>query len=414
MKKMLTLFSLLLLNALADSNTTIPERRGAQFLNEQGYLVIPAPYSLPGIGEGVSYFSSFNNYLGNTDIFAMKIDGDVGGTMLGLWDIFLIDKRLFIDLTYHDFDKAAITNYSARGLDTAADDYSILETDQLRSSSLKATLSFFERRLELIGKYSKEESRLTAIKNPDGTLIQNLSNVEPTQNTHRSFIATLDLTDDRQNPIRGIRTEIQYQKSDARSDFDPDYFTMHYNITGYIPINGKSTLALNAFRSDAVVTRTGELDKTLIAQELGFDCSSGCSDTIQSVIDNRYQQNLLGTAQGMGGSTRLRSYPGNRFLGAHAEAVGIEYRWNLAAERKPFNLYFMKDIRTGMQFAFFHEIATVADDRKDLWRSTRSSSGIGARFIMGSGVVYRFDFAAGDEGSEISIIVDYPWETTFQ
>jgi outer membrane protein assembly factor BamA len=414
MKRIVLFFALLLSVLSAEMSWEIPERKGEQFLSEEGYLFIPAPYSLPGIGEGVGLFSSFNNYFDRMDIFAMKLTGDVEGHFLGLWDVFLIEDTFFLDFTYQKLNKFGVSSYSSRGLDSNPDDYSVLIFNEYHNRSLKGTLSFFERRFEIIGRYSQGQSKLSSITDSEGTLIQNLSNSSPTDTRSRSLMTILDLTDDRQNPIKGIRGEIRYEQSDPSSDADPAYYTLNYNLTGYIPINNKDTFVINAFRSDAVVTRQGETDLTLIAQDLGFSCGGSCSQTIQNVIDNKYKENTLGNAQGIGGASRLRSYPGSRYIGAHSEAVGFEYRWNMAAERKPFDLYFMKDIRTGVQFALFHEIATVADDRRDLWSDTRSSSGIGARFVMGSGVVYRFDFATGREGNEMSIIVDYPWESNYQ
>ena len=89
---------------------------------------------------------------------------------------------------------------------------------------------------------------------------------------------------------------------------------------------------------------------------------------------------------------------------------GIEYRWNLVEETKPFDYFFAKDIRTVIQLAAFYERGTIADDRNDLWATMRESYGIGARLVTKSGLIFRADVATGDEGKEISIIFGYPWE----
>lgn len=400
------IFIVFLLQTLLLSKETsiIPKRIGPQFFNEKGYLLLPAPYSIPGIGEGIAYFASFNNYYGNSDLFVSKLEGDVTGYLLGVWDVHLIKNRLLVDLTFHDMDKIGISNYATRGMNNSADTYSILEFDKNLNTTIEATLTFYDRRLEFIALYSQSQSRLSAIYSNNGSLIEAINNQETVHRDNHSFATLIDLTNDRLNPTKGLRTEIKYQQSQPASDFYPDYYTLNYNLTGYVPVGRRSTLALNYFKSDAIVTREGETDKVEIAKRVGSE---------PSVIDNQYQENRLGHASSLGGVSRLRSYPGDRFIGAHTESVGMELRLNLTAERKPFNLYFMKDIRTGIQFAFFHEIGTAADNRDDLWHETRSSTGLGARFIMGSGVVYRFDFAKGDEGSEMSIIVDYPWEGSF-
>ncbi len=79
----------------------------------------------------------------------------------------------------------------------------------------------------------------------------------------------------------------------------------------------------------------------------------------------------------LGGSSRLRSYAGGRFSGAHTEFYGYEFRWNLTDENTPFDLYFIKDFRTGFQLAFFYETGTVAEQREDLWTKSRNSTGLG-------------------------------------
>ena len=70
----------------------------------------------------------------------------------------------------------------------------------------------------------------------------------------------------------------------------------------------------------------------------------------------------------------------------------------------------MKDIRTSIQSAFFYERGSVADDEKNLGENEKQSYGAGVRLITGSGLVYRFDIASGDEGYEYTMILNYPWE----
>jgi len=194
------------------------------------------------------------------------------------------------------------------------------------------------------------------------------------------------------------------------TEMDPEFYTLTWNVTGYVPINHKSTIALNYQHSDALMIHEGSKDRNAIATNKGFDCSLGCSQEALDVIENTYLYNTHGNARSLGGENAMRSYPGSRFTGAHSRLLGAELRWNFKAERKPIDLYFIRDIRTGVQVALFHETGTVADNTADIWKDTRSSSGIGVRFIMGSGFVYRFDYATGDEGQEMTIFVSYPWE----
>ena len=79
------------------------------------------------------------------------------------------------------------------------------------------------------------------------------------------------------------------------------------------------------------------------------------------VVDNIVEANTYGTVGSLGGTSRLRSYPHDRFTAAHALFYGAEFRWNLTEERQPFDIVIMKDIRTVWQAAFFYEAGTVAD-----------------------------------------------------
>jgi hemolysin activation/secretion protein len=98
-----------------------------------------------------------------------------------------------------------------------------------------------------------------------------------------------------------------------------------------------------------------------------------------------------------------------RYRGAHTRFFGTEFRWNLTDEKTPFNLWFLKDIRTSFQIAFFYEIGSIADHEEDLFEETRHSTGVGLRAVMASGIVFRIDVATGEEGSEFVIFFDYPW-----
>ena len=60
--------------------------------------------------------------------------------------------------------------------------------------------------------------------------------------------------------------------------------------------------------------------------------------------------------------------------------------------------------------AFFAEVGTVSERSSQLWDETRYSVGAGIRLVAASGAVYRADVAVGDEGAEVIVIFDYPWE----
>ena len=59
--------------------------------------------------------------------------------------------------------------------------------------------------------------------------------------------------------------------------------------------------------------------------------------------------------------------------------------------------------------AFFGEGGTVADLVDELYTDWRYSYGTGVRFILASGFVVRLDVATGSEGSQPTLIFQYPW-----
>ena len=181
-------------------------------------------------------------------------------------------------------------------------------------------------------------------------------------------------------------------------------------ITAYIPIGSLSTLALHYFQSDAVVDRPGLIDSNQIGLD-NFGClyATTCSVEQKNTIDTFVAENRYGTSTSLGGLDRLRSYPLGRFQGAHTIFYAVEFRWNLTEEATPFNYFIWKDVRTGLQVAFFAETGSVADTKEEVGNTFASSYGVGFRLVSGSGNVYRADLATGDEGAEVTVIFTYPW-----
>ena len=179
-----------------------------------------------------------------------------------------------------------------------------------------------------------------------------------------------------------------------------------------------STLAFNWFRSGAVIRKKGNTNLTELKEKYTDKCDGSCSSTENQAAEDQAKvdqtNNEYGTAGSLGGASRLRSYAGGRFSGAQVEFRAAEFRWNLTDENKPFDLYFIRDVRTGIQLAFFYEEGSVANKADQLWNEKRTSLGAGVRLITSSGFVYRFDMASGQEGREVILFVDYPWGTIGQ
>ncbi|MBT4290458.1 MAG: hypothetical protein HOD92_24285 [Deltaproteobacteria bacterium] len=393
------------------------ERNQEQFSTNNNYVIAPAPYSVPGIGQGFLLVAYAGNvFEGYTDLFITKTVGDVEGLFYAVRDLHLIDRRLFFEMFSGDIDKAAVIGYKQRGMDSDQDDYNILESSDISFRGGSATLSYLDRMLELNFQYAYGAASFNRILDKDGNVIAE-GTEQKNEFSRQMYTMTVDYTDDLQDPKKGVRLEVSYENAglEKSSESTPEQYIVDYNLTIYIPVLSFSTLALNYFQSDAFITKEGETDLTIIEQDLGIDCTgrpdeTECESAKQAVIENTYAENKYGTASNLGGAMRLRGYPQNRFRAAHQRFYGTEFRWNLSDENSPFDLFFIKDIRTGTQLALFYETATSADLIGDLGKTWKSDYGVGFRLITRSGFVYRFDLAQGDEGSQIAAFFNYPWE----
>ena len=401
-------------SCFSDLSEQVPDRRKSQFETEPGYALFPFPYSLPGIGAGISLVGGASN-LANThmDLYGLLLTGGVKGAAIGLDDIHLIKKRLLVEIGASSLSKATITNYNQRGMRTDKDDFSLIEISNTGSIGTRWTATYFDRRFEIYGAYYRFWSRLERILDNEGNTIIDIEDPS-TENADQKIAGIrFDFTDDFQDPRRGVRIDVSgwYNPKEQNG---PEYLLLDFNTTGYIPLGKRSTWVFNYFHSDATVFSEGETDRTQVADELGLDCTtvSEANDKLRcnQLIDTVVISNKYGTASTLGGFSRLRSYPQGRYSGAHSRFWGTELRWNLTDEFTPFNLYVIRDVRTAIQVSFFYEIGTIAEQVSKLYEVTRSSYGLGFRIVTASGAVFRGDFAYGNEGFQPNVFIGYPWE----
>lgn len=398
----------------ANPFTEPPARRAEQFPGDSGRLLLPLPYSLPGIGDGYFLMGYFTNlFATTTDAFLVKVVGDAEGYVAQLDEVPLYRQNLFLNVMDQRIDKAAVNNYKTRGMDNGKDDYNIVEVNRANQQDLGLTLSLYERRLEFNSTRFSSDISVTALRDPDGNLISRLDPPYQMDDASWRHILKLDLTDDYLDPRRGVRFNLAYQDLPADTANDPDYYRIDGGVSLFVPMHGSDTLALNYYRSDAHVTRIGNTDPTAIRQELGTGCApldTACLIAEQELVDSFIAARTYGTATSLGGDNRLRAYPRERFSGGHMAFAGAEYRWNFSRDAKPFDYFIWKDVTTTLQLAFFYEAGTVAETTSDLWKEYRSSYGIGGRLVSASGSVYRADLAHGDEGNQFTIFFFYPWK----
>jgi len=348
----------------------------------------------------------------NVDLFALVITGDAEGIIIALEDIHFISETLILDLQSQSINKALVNNYETRGMNSDPDDFTLIELSQADTLAATLTLSLFDRRVEIFAGMESQKVAVPRLRDKDGNIIAELS--PPfTSDTERRFAGLLlDYTDDRQDPRSGLRLQAVRSNSPTNDPDEPEFFVWDYSATLYIPLGQINTLAIHYFQSDAEVTRQGNTDPAAIRQELGFNCPAAdleCLETEQEVVDLFIDQRANGTSTDLGGDERLRSYPQGRFSGAHTVFYALEFRWNLSEEVTPFDYFIWKDVRTGVQLAFFAETGSVGETRDEVGDTFKSTYGIGIRLVSASGFVYRADIAGGDEGTELSVIFNYPF-----
>ena len=393
------------------------DRRRDQFSKEPGHYILPIPYSLPGVGEGILIAGAYNNIADTqSDVIGFAIGGDLQGAGIISLDNHLVENHLILDVYLQKLTKATVRNYATRGMRSDELDYTLLELRDNEFYGMRLTGSWFERMFEIYGGALDGSTQLAAIRDRDGNLIQDTTGATVDSSTIFTAGLRFDWTDDYQDPRRGIRYQISRWWTEDDNPTCSEYYQIEHNLTGYIPMGRRSSWVWNFFKADAHVTRQGTTDFATVEAEQGLDCdnpalSAEQQSYCQQVVNNIIARNRYGTAEDLGGWNRLRSFPNGRYKGAHVQFIGTEFRWNLTEEFRPFNIYIAKDIRTTIQLAFFYERGTVADEIGELGDIWKDSYGIGARMVTASGLVFRADVADGDEGAEYSIIIGYPWES---
>ena len=389
------------------------ERRRPQFQTTPSYLVLPFPYSLPGIGSGLAITGLAGNIAGtHTDVYGILVTGDAKGQILGIEDIHLVPERLILEVFFQRLSRVEINSYQTRGMDSDRNDYTLLDLNQVDTNAATLRLTLWDRRVELAVGRRKQEIAVTSVRAPDGTLITELNPVYRRTVTESFASAQLDYTDDYADPRAGARANFTVSRSPPVSELEPDFNTQDFSLSGYVPVGKISTLLLTYFQSDALVKREGQTDPTAIRTELGLNCApldTACLSAEQALVNNFVNSRAHGSSSSLGGDQRLRGYPNDRFSGAHTRFMAAEFRWNLTEETTPFDYFIWKDVRTNVQIALFAERGSVGETRDDVGRIWRSDYGAGLRMVSASGFVYRADFATGQEGNQVSIIFGYPF-----
>jgi hypothetical protein len=394
-------------------NINAMERRRDQYGKEFSYYLYPIGGDIPGLGQAFGVGGSALNIAEtDTDFVGYYIRGDFNATGVTLLDIQLIKQRLIFDIGYNDFLVAPIV-YN-RGIKSNPEDF-IQPKVQGAYVLGQLTLSFNERQYEYFYRHLRGYNQLLQILNNKGEEFD-LENTDRETILSHSIGTSVDLTDDKLDPRQGVRFEVAAKLPLSRDDLYSEYLVMDYNLTTYIPTRKQDTLVFNLFHSHAYVTRRGSTDFDTLKKEIGLNCNErapgedqeNCLATEKDNIDQEIETNRYGIATPLGGTQRLRSFDNGRYYAGQSLSYGIEYRWNITDEYTPFNIYVAKGVRTGLQVAAFWEQGSVGDHFKDLFKTRRTSYGLGFRLLL-TGVVIRADFARGNEGNEFQLFITYPW-----
>ena len=248
---LLTIFFQTLLQAI--------ERRREQFVTDFGYVAIPIPFSVPGVGTGLGVAGNINNIpmFGEettTDVYALTIPfGDVKGSIVGVTDIPLWPKTLIFDILYGEFNKYNQRSYLDRTMNSKKDDFLNLELDQTQFSGGRMILSLFDRMFELYRFQYNIKSNISAIRDNEGNLIYEVNQGFDAQAITMGSL--FDYTDDRTDPLKGVRFNYNYADSPRRDSDSADFYVQEFNLSGYIPSKKYDCLELVPCRGQRFVKK---------------------------------------------------------------------------------------------------------------------------------------------------------------
>ena len=388
------------------------ERRQDQFDKTPGLFVVPAPYAIPGIGNGLFVIG----YLGNiaetsADVFGMGFVGDGQGFFASVDELFVIPEWSYLALTQGRMARFGQNVYSSRGMKSEKNDFNIYVGEDFTFYNYEVVFTYFERRIELAYGFNGGNGKFVEIKDYEGELVQKLGSPIEVDFAQKHVQLKIDLTDDYGDPRDGLNIRIlrdRFPSVNQGAAFD----SMTFALTYYLPIPENNTWAFHYFSSDAHVRQEGNTDLESLKTTQGFYACGGyaaCEAATLKSAQNRLNANKNGSSKSLGGADRLRSYPLSRYQAAHTLFYGTELRWNFSTENTKLDYWLLQDVQQALQAVFFWEQGSVAEEVGEIGETIRSSYGTGIRLVTKSGSVYKFEVASGDEGAEVILFFEYPW-----
>ena len=383
---------------------------------EFSWFIYPVAGEIPGVqkffGVGAT-LSAIGNPI--SDVTYVRLTGeskhiegeDFQIDLLTALDLPLWYPYLSFSVIYSDIRHAAFPE-PARGIDSDKDESYILLGTRVFLRSGEVSLSFFDDQVEFY--YGKVTLSVDpyGLVTPDGTLYNadRAKLNEKPEGWRYGFY--LDDTDNRRDPRVGYRFQYEHYRIPQSRAESSSYFQTDYNYTIFVPFAEKShVVVLNYFRGTSKVDEEGTVDREIYT--CGVGAPAQCQTDLDKVYEKQAQESKLGRATSLGGPSRLRGYPANRFFDSYTGFRAIEWRWYLAESNFPYNFLVSKGTYTGFQLALFYEEGSVAPEEGQLWDKFKTSSGFGLRFLM-STVVIRIDMGfSPDEGSQRTVFIGYPF-----
>ncbi|MDH4120831.1 MAG: hypothetical protein OEV94_03915 [Deltaproteobacteria bacterium] len=388
--------------------TWVPDRRRNQFYRQFGYFAVPAPYNIEGVGGGVVVGGSVSNIADSTtDVALAGFTGAMTGWAAMVTEYHIVEERLLLDVIGNRWNRLTVNVYPDRGMASGAKDYQIAGVREMDFTGARTTLTFWERRLEFFLSYSTFQMSMSKMMDNQGVLIADLTGTPPHKSISGAMGLFADFTDDYQDPRKGFRFFLGNYHHPRQNPDAPVFYIVDANLTGYVSVGEQSTWVVNLFQSQANVISLGLTDLAALANQTGCP---GQQPACMGLANNTLLANQHGTATSLGGLSRLRAYPINRFNGGATAFAGTELRFNFSGDPEPIDIFIMKDVKMALQWALFCETGSVAETADRLWKRSRTDCGTGVRMVGGSGLVYRMDYAVGDEGGGLVMLVGYPWE----
>ena len=382
---------------------------------EFSWFIYPVFGEIPGVqkfsGYGITLAALGNSI---SDVTYVRLTGeskyikgkDFEIDLLTALDLPLWPPNLTFSYVYSDIRNASFPE-PARGIDSDKNDRYILLADRVYLRSGELSLNFFEDQVEFY--YGKMALSVDpyGLVTPKGTFYDapRAQLNEKPEGWRYGFY--LDDTDNRRDPRVGYRFQYEHYKIPQSRSEAPSYFQTDYNYTLFIPLLEKShVFVLNYFRGTSKVDQKGKVNRSQYICDVGAPAE--CQEEVDQIYENQTKESKLGRATSLGGTSRLRGYPANRFFDSYTGFRALEWRWYVSETNFPYNFLISKGTYTGLQFALFYEEGSVAPEESKLWEKYKTSHGFGLRFLM-STVVIRADIGFSDEGSQNTVFIGYPF-----